>query len=401
MLRKSFVLMVVGTVIFFFCSLSSADVPDSINYQGKLTTASGGCLNDTVQMTFTIYADEAGTMSEWTETQTQVEVKEGIFSVFLGSVNPLPDILFDGSVKYLAVQVESDPEMSPLKPMVTTAYAFHCATADSALNAPAAGIVSVDGVSNPGGDVDLIQQDAITISPNDGANTIIFGETHSARTDNPHMVNAAQTGALVSVDGVSNAGGNVDFIAGTNMTITPNDGANTVTFSSAASGIGGSGTTNYIPKFTASTTLGNSVMYESGGNIGIGTTATPTRLSVAGLPPTGGYYTMRYNPSNGAIYFLASSERYKRDIQSLKDDFSAILRAKPKSFVDAASGKREIGFIAEEFDALGLRNLVIYLDGQPNGIKYEMISLYLVEVVKELQAKNEDLRKRIEALEAR
>lgn len=401
MLRKSFVLLTVGMVVFFLCSISSADVPDSINYQGKLTTALGGCLNDTVQMTFTIYADAFGTTAEWSETQTQVEVKDGIFNVLLGSVNPLPASIFDGSAKYLGVQVESDPEMSPLKPMVTTAYAFHSATADSAFNVPAAGIVSVDGVSNPGGDVDLIQTNAITITPNDGANTITLGETHSARTDDPHQVTAAQTGALVSVDGVDNPGGDVDFIAGTNMTITPNDGANTVTFSSTASGIGGSGTTNYIPKFTASTTLGNSVMYESGGKIGIGTTAPSTRLSVVGLPPTGGYYTMRYNPSNGAIYFLASSERYKRDIQSLEDDFSAILRAKPKSFVDAASGEREIGFIAEEFDALGLRNLVTYLDGQPNGIKYEMISLYLLEVVKELQAKNEDLRRRIEALEAR
>jgi hypothetical protein len=40
--------------------------------------------------------------------------------------------------------------------------------------------------------------------------------------------------------------------------------------------VGGSGTTNYIPKFTASGTIGNSVLYEDGSNrIGLGT-ATPT-----------------------------------------------------------------------------------------------------------------------------
>ena len=282
MLRKSFVLVVMGTVIFFLCSVSSADVPDSVNYQGKLTTAAGGCLNDTVQMTFTIYADESGTVSEWSETQTQVVVKEGIFSVVLGSVNSLPHSLFDGSVKYLGVQVESDPEMTPLKPIVSVAYAFRSAIADSALNVPAAGIASVDGVSNPGGDVDFIQNNSITITPNDGANTVTFGETHSARTDNPHQVSAAQTGGLVSVDGVSNAGGDVDFIAGTNMTITPNDGANTITFSSTATGIGGSGTTNYIPKFTAPTTIGNSVIYQSGTDIGIGLTTPSQKLGVAG-----------------------------------------------------------------------------------------------------------------------
>ncbi|UCB52294.1 MAG: hypothetical protein JSV10_09965 [Candidatus Zixiibacteriota bacterium] len=132
MLRKSFVLLVMGAVIFLLCPVSSADVPDSINYQGKLTTASGGCVNDTVQMTFTIYTDESGTVSEWSETQTAVEVKEGIFNVLLGSVNPLPASIFDGAAKYLGVQVESDPEMTPLKPMVTTAYAYKSNEADTA-----------------------------------------------------------------------------------------------------------------------------------------------------------------------------------------------------------------------------------------------------------------------------
>jgi len=39
--------------------------------------------------------------------------------------------------------------------------------------------------------------------------------------------------------------------------------------------IGGSGTTNYIPKFSASTTLANSQIFDDGTNVGIGT-ATPT-----------------------------------------------------------------------------------------------------------------------------
>ncbi|MBA3065127.1 hypothetical protein KJ633_08955, partial [bacterium] len=39
-----------------------------------------------------------------------------------------------------------------------------------------------------------------------------------------------------SVDGVSNDGGNIDFIAGTNITITPDDGANTITIDAVGSG---------------------------------------------------------------------------------------------------------------------------------------------------------------------
>lgn len=42
-----------------------------------------------------------------------------------------------------------------------------------------------------------------------------------------------------------------------------------------ATGIGGSGTTNYVPKFTAASTLGNSQIFDNGTNVGIGTN-TPT-----------------------------------------------------------------------------------------------------------------------------
>jgi len=52
----------------------------------------------------------------------------------------------------------------------------------------------------------------------------------------------------------------------------------------AGGGIGGSGTTNRIPKFTSAVTIGNSVMYQApaSGNIGIGTIAPVNSLSVLG-----------------------------------------------------------------------------------------------------------------------
>lgn len=46
-------------------------------------------------------------------------------------------------------------------------------------------------------------------------------DTHEAKTNNPHSVSATQTGALVSVDGVSNSGGNIDLVAGSGVKITP------------------------------------------------------------------------------------------------------------------------------------------------------------------------------------
>ena len=225
-------LLAIGLYILPISS-SFAAVPQLINYQGKLTKVSGAPLDTTISMVFTIYADSNGITSKWSESQSSVKVEKGVFNVLLGSVNAIPDSVFDGSTRYLGVAVGGDPEITPRKAIVSVAYAFHAFTADSALNVAEAGMVSVDGVSNPGGDVDLISQNAIYITPDDGANTITIGEDHSLKTNNPHLTTAAQTGALVSVDGVSNAGGNVDFIAGSNMTITPNDGANTITFSAS------------------------------------------------------------------------------------------------------------------------------------------------------------------------
>jgi len=130
MARKSFVLMVMGIVIFFLFSISSADVPHMINYSGKVTKPNGGLINGTFQMTFSIYPDTVDSPADWTETQAEVVVKHSVFSVVLGSINPIPPSVFDGSVKYLGIQIESDAELRPLKPIVSVAYAYHAGSAD-------------------------------------------------------------------------------------------------------------------------------------------------------------------------------------------------------------------------------------------------------------------------------
>jgi len=60
---------------------------------------------------------------------------------------------------------------------------------------------------------------------------------HILDFNNPHAVTAIQTGALVSIDGVSNPGGNVDLIAGANVSITPNPAAHAIEIASAGGGV--------------------------------------------------------------------------------------------------------------------------------------------------------------------
>jgi len=81
-----------------------------------------------------------------------------------------------------------------------------------------------------------------------------------------------------------------------------------------------------------------------------------------------------------------SSRRYKEDILPLEDDWNKILQVTPVSFEYVGADNRSFGYIAENLDALGLKDLVIYdTEGRPDAIQYDKIPLYILEVVKQQQ----------------
>lgn len=90
----------------------------------------------------------------------------------------------------------------------------------------------------------------------------------------------------------------------------------------------------------------------------------------------------------------ASSARYKDNIQPLALDFHRILLAEPRQYNYKTTPERlDIGFIAEELDALGFRELVVYdKDGRPDGVLYDRMVVYLMPLLREQQ-------QRVEALE--
>jgi len=116
------------TVVCGLYTISYAEIPKLLNYQGKLTDQQNKPVTDgSYSVTFRIYDAETAGNLLWEETQ-QVTVSKGIFSVLLGGVTPL-NIGFDKPY-FLEIKVGTEV-MSPRQRVASAAYAFRADTADS------------------------------------------------------------------------------------------------------------------------------------------------------------------------------------------------------------------------------------------------------------------------------
>jgi len=107
-------------------------IPTPINYQGTLLNQSTGSPvpNGQYSIVFSVYSTSTGGSPLWQETQT-VDVEDGLFSVLLGAVVALDASIFDGSPRYLGIEVEGDGEMTPRQLLASVPYAFHAEDADT------------------------------------------------------------------------------------------------------------------------------------------------------------------------------------------------------------------------------------------------------------------------------
>ena len=101
MTRIIFVAVGLGLLSLTFVA---ADVPQLINYQGRLTNAVGSPIDTTVDITFTIYADDGGSTQVWQELHEGVVVADGLFTVAFGSNVALSSAVIDGSVRWLGTR---------------------------------------------------------------------------------------------------------------------------------------------------------------------------------------------------------------------------------------------------------------------------------------------------------
>jgi hypothetical protein len=122
------------------------------------------------------------------------------------------------------------------------------------------------------------------------------------------------------------------------------------------------------------------------GNVGIGTTVPTSKLHVIGDALIVGVTTV-------TTIVETSSITLKENISPIENSLDKILQLNPVTYDRKNNiSKNEAGLIAEEVNEI-LPNIVSKdSEGNPEGINYTKLSVYLIDAIKELKKEIEDLR---------
>jgi trimeric autotransporter adhesin len=195
-------------------------VPHLIIFSGTAKDETGKPISGVVGVTFALYKDEQGGSALWLETQNVQADASGRYTVMLGSAsaNGIPLDIFSSAEAHWLSTRVSGQSESARVLLLSVPYALKAADAETLGGMPASAFVQA--------------------AP------------------------AEATATTVTSKGNSNK---------------PNSATNS--FSPA---LAGSGTTDFLPLWTSGTELGNSILYQTGGNVGVNTKTPGATLDTAG-----------------------------------------------------------------------------------------------------------------------
>jgi len=136
-LRRS---LVMAMMLLLVTAFQCWAVPGQITFQGKLTLAAGSILPDgSYTMHFNMYDAATGGNQLWNipnGEEQSVNVIDGIYSVQLGSVQPLDTSIFSNGMVWLETAIYNQntttwETMSPRQRITSTPYAFNAEDADT------------------------------------------------------------------------------------------------------------------------------------------------------------------------------------------------------------------------------------------------------------------------------
>lgn len=128
MRKSSKVILITAVVVALFLSASAfGQAPQTLMYQGKLSNADFIPIITETEVTFRIFDEPAAGVELWVEVDTVTPNEHGIFTVQLGAEIPLVGV-FDGTQRFLELQVTGDGPMTPRQPITSVPYALQANT---------------------------------------------------------------------------------------------------------------------------------------------------------------------------------------------------------------------------------------------------------------------------------
>jgi len=163
-------------ILVFGVQLVSVDA-QQLAFQGVLRDQTGRSVADgSYTMTFKLYTAQTGGSALWTETHPEVQVKQGVYIVYLGSVTSLASVGFDVQY-YLGVTVGSGAEFSPRVTLSTVPYS-RGVLGDSNVF-PSSGNIKVGSSMDLTGDINILGTGKVKFPDgttlNSGSNNALSG----------------------------------------------------------------------------------------------------------------------------------------------------------------------------------------------------------------------------------
>ena len=145
------------------------------------------------------------------------------------------------------------------------------------------------------------------------------------------------------------------------------------------------------------------ISISNGGSVGIGTPPpTNALLAVNGTVSlnlaSGGAINVCFDASN-RLATCSSSIRYKENVVSFDGGLDVVRQLHPVTFRWKDGGKQDVGLIAEQVKDVEPLLTTTRADGEVEGVKYDHLTVVLINAVKELEEENRILRERVDKLE--